>query len=244
MNVGLLWLEGPLQSWGVESRFGRRATLPFPTRSGILGLVCCAMGKGGEEKAWLEKMARYKQTIVAYETAACPAPPLLKDFHMVGSGYSHKDPWQTLLIPKKCDGGTPVGGGSRLTWRHYIQDMAFACALELPEEEAGIIAAALENPVWPVFLGRKSCPPSDIIWRGEFTDMEKTLAKAQSIANDKKRRESFRVCDGLTGNNPYMTLNDVPVNFGPFKNYKSRVVSVIETGKPWEFGTQAPESGE
>ena len=36
----LLWLEAPLQSWGAGSRYGRRDTLPFPTRSGILGLLC------------------------------------------------------------------------------------------------------------------------------------------------------------------------------------------------------------
>ncbi len=39
MSTLLLWLEAPLQSWGADSRFGRRATLPFPTRSGVLGLV-------------------------------------------------------------------------------------------------------------------------------------------------------------------------------------------------------------
>lgn len=40
----LLWLEGPLQSWGHDSRFGRRETLHFPTKSGVLGMVCAALG--------------------------------------------------------------------------------------------------------------------------------------------------------------------------------------------------------
>lgn len=31
----LLWLEGPLQAWGHDSKFGVRDTLNFPTRSGI-----------------------------------------------------------------------------------------------------------------------------------------------------------------------------------------------------------------
>lgn len=43
----LLWLQGPLQAWGHDSRFGRRDTLDFPTKSGVLGLVCCALGAGG-----------------------------------------------------------------------------------------------------------------------------------------------------------------------------------------------------
>ncbi len=66
MSCALLWLEAPLQSWGADSRFGRRSTLPFPTRSGIMGLVCCALGKGGEQVEWLAKWGPLKQTIAAF----------------------------------------------------------------------------------------------------------------------------------------------------------------------------------
>lgn len=62
----LLWLEAPLQSWGYESRFNRRETLGFPTRSGVLGLILCAMGVGGPQSEWLEKMSRYGQTVLAF----------------------------------------------------------------------------------------------------------------------------------------------------------------------------------
>ena len=40
----LLWLEAPLQSWGADSKFGRRDTLNFPTKSGVTGLLLCALG--------------------------------------------------------------------------------------------------------------------------------------------------------------------------------------------------------
>src|ERR1035438_5195667 len=39
-----LWLDGPLQSWGFESRFERRRTALFPTKSGVVGIICAAMG--------------------------------------------------------------------------------------------------------------------------------------------------------------------------------------------------------
>ena len=48
----LLWLEAPLQAWGHDSKFGRRDSLDFPTKSGVLGLLCSARGAGGEEQ-WL-----------------------------------------------------------------------------------------------------------------------------------------------------------------------------------------------
>ena len=46
----LLWLESALQSWGADSKFGRRDSLPFPTKSGITGLLLCALGASGNKR--------------------------------------------------------------------------------------------------------------------------------------------------------------------------------------------------
>ena len=46
----LLWLEAPLQSWGVDSKFGRRDSIHFPTKSGVTGLLLCALGASGEQR--------------------------------------------------------------------------------------------------------------------------------------------------------------------------------------------------
>lgn len=225
MSYGLLWLEGPLQSWGHDSRFGRRATLPFPTRSGILGLLCCALGRGGEQRDWLRMMRPLSQTIVAYARDDQPKPPLLRDCHMVGSGYDLKDPWEDMMVPKTSAGQHPVGTGARVTRRHYLQDMAFACVIELPSGED--VAGALKSPFWPVCLGRKCCPPSDIVWRGEFATREDALKAASAIAAEKKRREVFSVIEETDENGESMTINDVPVAFGPYKQYADRRVTVI-----------------
>src|SRR5688500_11039636 len=40
----LLRLEGPLQSWGVRSRWDVRATGLEPSKSGVIGLLGCALG--------------------------------------------------------------------------------------------------------------------------------------------------------------------------------------------------------
>ena len=113
----LLWLEAPLQSWGHDSRFGRRYSLDFPTKSGVLGLVCCARGAAGEQREWLTAWADLDMRVQGYvpqDARGHPLPrqPLLRDFHMVGSGYDDKDPWQNLLIPKTSGGKKAVGGGT------------------------------------------------------------------------------------------------------------------------------------
>lgn len=97
----LLWLEAPLQSWGHDSRFGRRDSLDFPTKSGVLGLLCCARGAAGEEREWLAAWADLDMQVVGYvpqdrRGQPLPRQPLLRDFHMVGSGYDDQDPGRTF----------------------------------------------------------------------------------------------------------------------------------------------------
>lgn len=232
MSVLLLWLEGPLQSWGADSLYGNRASLPFPTRSGVLGLLCCAAGKGGEQREWLAHMATLAQSVRAYARQDhrnnAVRQPVLVDFHMVGSGYDSRDAWQNMLVPKKSDGGKPVGTGSKMTYRQYLQDMAFACALEMPEGEAQDLAQALTRPVWEMSLGRRNCPPSDIIGRGVFADVASAWQAADAIASGKQRRLVLEVRDGRVAEaDEVWTIRDVPLCFGPYKQYTDRQVSLF-----------------
>ena len=231
----LLWLEAPLQSWGFDSRFGRRDSLDFPTRSGVLGLLCCAMGAGGVQREWLELMASHTQTVLAFGLSkegkvgarkALPRQPLLRDFHMVGSGYDDQDIWQSLLIPKTSEGKKAVGGGTKMTYRYYLQDMAFAVLLTVPEVEAQVITTALQAPAWDLYLGRKSCVPTDFIYRGLFADEQQARQAALELATAKERLALFQVLEG-EHEGEVLTLNDVPLQFGEHKKYRDRRVTVV-----------------
>jgi len=226
----LLWLEGPLQAWGHDSRFGRRDTLAFPTKSGVLGLVCCALGAGGRQRTLLAEFADLDMQLEAYVRVnnngePVAREPLLRDFHMVGSGYDEKDPWQSLLIPKTSEGKKAVGGGSKLTHRYYLQDMAYGVALQIPRGRVQEISEYLRNPVWDLYLGRKTCVPTEIIFQGVFPDAASALAAGREMAAAKNRCVSFRVMQG-EHEGEVMTINDVPVQFGQDKRYRDRMVTV------------------
>lgn len=234
----LLWLEAPLQSWGADSKFGRRDTSNFPTKSGVTGLLLCAMGASGEQTVLLEKLAPLRQTVISYarargledrEPEKIDREPLLMDFHMVGSGYDKGNPWEALLIPKTSDGKPAVGGGTKMTYRYFLQDSRFAVVFEAPDELADSFAAALQNPVYDIYLGRKNCVPTDFIYRGTFASEEEALSKAGEIAGGKNSLvEGFRVVDGEQGDKgDVLTLNDVPLRFGETKRYRDRRVTVI-----------------
>lgn len=226
----LLWLEAPLQAWGHDSRFGRRDSLDFPTKSGVLGLLCCARGAAGMQTEWLAKWADRDMQITAYvpqDRQGLPLPrlPLLRDFQMVGSGYDDKDPWASLLIPKTSEGKKAVGGGTKMTYRYYLQDMAFAVVLQGPESELKVLSDALQNPVWDLYLGRKNCVPTEFIGQGVYGSLQEAMAHARELAEEKARHPIFQVMQG-EHEGEVLTLNDVPLQFGEHKLYRDRRVTV------------------
>ncbi|MGH1448103.1 MAG: type I-E CRISPR-associated protein Cas5/CasD [Pseudomonadaceae bacterium] len=228
----LLWLEAPMQAWGHDSKFGRRDSLDFPTKSGVLGLICCARGAAGEQSDWLHAWADRDLQVTAYVSADRKGQPLLRlpllrDFHMVGSGYDDRDPWSTLLIPKTSEGKKAVGGGSKMTYRYYLQDMAFAVVLQGPQDELQALADALQNPVWDLYLGRKTCVPTEFVCQGVHADLDQAMQRASELAEEKSRHAVFRVLQG-EHDGEVLTLNDVPLQFGEHKRYRDRRVTVLK----------------
>ena len=239
----LLWFESPLQSWGADSKFSRRDTLEFPTKSGVLGLVLCAMGASGEQKDLLARFSNLKQTVLSFQY---DRDSLLHDFQMIGSGYDSKNKWQKNFIPKKADGDVPTNSdGTKLTHRYYLQNAVFAVLLEVPADLTETIANALQNPVYPIYLGRRCCVPTDFVYQGEFASENEAEQAAKEYAAKKSelRNENlpdyakkslslnFKVIDGdFPEKGDVFTLNDVPIQFGTQKMYRDRRVTKISEG--------------
>lgn len=227
----LLWLEGPLQSWGHDSRFGRRETLPFPTKSGVMGIVCAALGAGGNQLELLAEFADLDMVVRAYSRQndkgePAPRESLLRDFHMVGSGYDDANLWQSLLIPKTSEGKKAVGGGSKMTFRYYLQDRAFAVLLQVPIAQSAKVSHALQHPVWDLCLGRKNCAPTEFIFQGAYSSLVLAKEAASKLATEKNKVLDFEVVQG-GGEGVIMTLNDVPIQFGDHKKYRDRQVTIM-----------------
>lgn len=215
-----------MQSWGDRSLFGSRDTLPFPTKSGIIGLLFCAMGMGGAQEDSLEELRLTHMDVYCLRRKNSHVlPTVISDFHMVGNGYDDKDPWSLLRIPKNSQGKNASNSGVKLTRRYYLQDAAFACILTVPKKWADAMMNGLQNPKWPVYLGRKGCPPSEPIFSGYFATPDE--AKLELIELLKK--SSWVPFEKITedwggGHVGGMVLYDVPVSFGMHKKYASRKV--------------------
>ena len=230
MKYLALWLEAPLQSWGIDSKFSLRSTFCFPTKSGIAGIILSSLGRGGEERDFLKNFSSFKETSISYVPTSRQSElstPMI-DFQVVGNGYNEEDPWMLNMIPKKRDGGKANKGGSKLTTRHYLQDAYFGVVQEVDDSYSSIIAYGLANPIWPIYLGRRCCIPSYPIFQGVFETAEEAEDKIKEIASSKGLVERERLVEG---DDPHSSesfyIMDVPVSFGKEKTYRDRLISII-----------------
>ena len=220
----LLWLEGPFQAWGENSKFGLRSTWEFPTKSGILGMTLAAMGKGGEQTPLLQELVEY--THETFRIDHCISSSEMMDYHVIGNGYENLG-WEKLLIPRKRDGTIPVGGGAKLTYRYYLQDAIFAVIMGIPKELASEIKSAFINPVWPLSLGRRNCIPTRPIFNGVFDTFDLAKDRLDAMIAEREFKISaiqHDYSDPKKGE--VVLLSDVPVCFGEHKKYKSRYVTI------------------
>jgi CRISPR system Cascade subunit CasD len=155
-NTLFLRLEGPMQSWGERAHWSVRDTAPEPTKSGVVGLLACALGLNSDDD--LRHLSQQIQIGVRCDR---PGEPLT-DYHTVVDG---------VMLEGK------VRSSTVLSWRHYLCDASFLVAAQAAPDLIARLAEAVQNPHWPIFLGRKSCPPSrtPFVGVGDYASLEAAL---------------------------------------------------------------------
>jgi CRISPR-associated protein Cas5/CasD subtype I-E len=150
-NTVFLRLEGPLQSWGDNSKFVIRRTMDAPTKSGVLGLICCAEGLTRQEAGPRLKELKKLRMGVRIDRPGTR----WWDYHTVGAGYGILNAQGVI---KRT--GTTKEYETLISRREYLCDASFLVALQSDDPcRIKEIFDILSNPKRPVFLGRKSCPP-------------------------------------------------------------------------------------
>jgi CRISPR system Cascade subunit CasD len=149
MSTLLLRFAAPLQSWGVESKFNRRGTEREPTKSGVIGFLASALGRGRAEN--VDDLAALKFGVRIDQPGQ-----LLVDYHLA----------ITEAARAPGAGDTKKNAGTFQTWRHYLADAVFLVGLEGDKAFLENLDEAVHSPVFPLYLGRRSCPPAGKISLG------------------------------------------------------------------------------
>lgn len=195
MTALILALDGPLQAWGVDSRFTRRETENAPTKSAVVGLLASAMGRTREDS--LNDLAALRFGVRTDQQGS-----RLRDFQT-------EIDWRT-------------GRAHPLTERFYLQDYKFLAAVEGPRDLLDALDFALRKPANSLFLGRRSCPPARRVSLGLTEEtLNDALANAPWIAAEWFRRKLGSEVhlpiqrDASPGESPDRLVRDMPVSFDP-----------------------------
>ncbi|RLP07478.1 type I-E CRISPR-associated protein Cas5/CasD [Propionibacterium australiense] len=191
MSVLLLRLAGPLQSWGDSSRFTRRETRHMPTKSGVIGLLAASQGRRRVDP--VEDLVALRFGVRADQPGT-----IVRDFHTAHNAKGEAMP---------------------LSYRYYLADAVFVAALEGPRPLLEGLDSAIQEPAFPLYLGRRSCPVSGQISMG-ITDSEliPALTDAEWQASAWHRRRQPRtvrldMAYDAVGEGPVESVRDVPISY-------------------------------
>jgi CRISPR system Cascade subunit CasD len=137
----LVRLTGPMQSWGTDSFSSRRDTGREPSFSGVIGLVCAALGRG--RSASIEDLTGLRMAARADREGVLDC-----DF-------------QTAREVYQADGRIkPV----EVIRRYFLADADFLVGLQGDKHLLRLIHDALRQPRWFLYLGRRSYVPGEAVW--------------------------------------------------------------------------------
>ncbi|MER5841131.1 type I-E CRISPR-associated protein Cas5/CasD [Streptomyces prasinus] len=227
MSVLALRLAGPLQSWGASSRFTRRTTESAPTKSGVIGLLAAAAGIERGDDTALAPLAALRFGVRIDQPGT-----RIRDFHTAHHGVT--------------------GASMPLSERYYLADAVFVAAVEGDHTLLTGLDEALRSPVYPPYLGRRSCPPAGPVDLGlhEDADLEDVLRNVPWQASAWYRRRhrtvprTLTVLRETTAGEPAVTadvLRDQPVSFdAAHRRHAPRTALTVPVPTPVPAGGGGP----
>lgn len=221
MPTLLIRMAAPLQAWGTDSKFETRRTGREPSKSGIVGFLAAALGYRRDEDDKIAELGRLHIGVRVDKEGT-----LLRDYHTVHGAKS-----------------------AYVTNRYYLSDAIFLVGVESKDEQMiEKLANALEHPVFPLFLGRRSCPPTLPISLGiRQSELKNALESEPWLLPEwikkKEHTATYRfITDADEHEGRTAMVQDMPVSFNPeHRKFGYRMVS--EYGKAnTEAAGEKPEA--
>ena len=159
-----LRLRAPLGAFGGEMIDARGVTRNFPAQSMMTGLLANALG-------WTRTMRDEHQSLqerIVFGALWEQEVGLsrMTDYQTAQLGKNDRA-WTTRGVPAGRAGGAATYAGSHQRWRDYHADLRVTVVLRLePADESPTLedlAAALDRPSRPLFIGRKSSTRASMV---------------------------------------------------------------------------------
>lgn len=158
-----------MQSWGTSSHFETRNTDYYPSKSAVIGVIAASFGYSRDEDDIIRELNKLDFAVRVDQVG------LLKKDYQTARRLKKDEPY--------------------VTNRYYLEDAIFVVAISNYDDKwIEEIYAALKNPYFQQFMGRRSCPvqPDFVIDMVETGAIE-ALQNLEWQASDwyKKRNRNY-----------------------------------------------------
>ena len=210
MATLLLRLAAPMQSWGSDSKFDTRRTGREPTKSGVVGLLAAAKGYRRDNTQALEPLCMLRMGVRVDQEGK-----LLRDYHTVW-GYK-RGARNRIVYDKQTGRPVPAVENTYVTTRYYLSDAVFLVGLEGDTFLLSDLDAALRQPAFPLFLGRRACPPTLPLTLGmRELSLEAALEAEAWQVKTGRMSDMLRIrVETVHGEDAAARTRDLPVDFNP-----------------------------
>ena len=178
-----LRFRAPLAAFGGEMIDAHGVIRNLPAQSMLTGLLANALGWTRAMRA--EHQALQERIVFGVVWERDVAHSRMTDYQTAQLGKTDRA-WTTRGVPGGRAGGSATYAGAHQRRRDYHADLRLAAVLRLDPADASptldALAAALDRPARPLFIGRKSCLPSARIFGGWVTDAADARAALREVA--------------------------------------------------------------
>jgi len=233
-NYLVFRLHSSMASWGDTAVGGVRPSHRYPTKSAVLGLVAAALGIRREEETRLLTL----QDEVGFATRVDNEGVLLIDYHTTQvpsranlKNNPHSTRRDELLIPEL---------NTILSTREYYCDALYTIVLWQQDNATSFslidIKKALLQPVFVLYLGRKSCPLSFPVYPASIS--AENIEQALTLADEELAVKEGNFLSYLQANkNPkhfYWESQDKVDNAEHYKDRRTRK-DKLRNRQRWQY---------
>ena len=243
METLVFQLQAPLSSWGEAAVGEFRGTAEWASLSALIGLLGAALGLLRED----ESAHAALRDGLGFAVGLLSGGSLLRDYHTAQvppraamKGRPHATRRHELALPK-------ADLSTILSTRDYRQNGACLVAIQARVPTAApslpALAAALREPRFVLYLGRKACAPAAPLWpqlidadsaRAGFAIYATRFEAARNAAADSRGRSPLEALPALT-----RIAFDDHVRAGVQADITTTRKDRLIRRKGWQFGDRA-----
>lgn len=205
MEYLVLRIQGLMMSFGEGDHWDVRGTNKFPTKSFIVGIIASGMGLSRSDSVKIRQLSKG----ISFACREDSSPVFLRDYH-------------TILDTMKADG--KQNKNAVVSPRHYLADGSYTVLVGLKNTDLkNTIIQAFSDPVWPPYLGRKSCIPSIPLFSGETLRADNDYEAFKLVSPISVNEDKVYSCIGESSLGRMSYVKDEIMSLEP-RIYKDRKV--------------------